>query len=101
MSEPDDLALVLLGLAQMAGVPVYFVLQPLLLLRVRDGWRRAVLAPLLPMGAVLAWTCYAFLKGSNLFPLVLIFTAPLADVYLLVIVLLRGVRQLPKSPPPS
>ena len=94
-NEPDGLLLGVLGLAVMAGVPVYFVLQPLLLFRVRDGWRRAVQAPLFPMAAVLAWTIYAGLKGSNLFPLVLIFTAPLADLYLLVILLLRHLTQPP------
>jgi hypothetical protein len=66
-------------------VPGYFVLQGWLLWSLSGGWRRAAAAPLLPMGAVLVYTVYAFLDGSNIFPLVLIFTAPMAFLYLVII----------------
>ena len=37
----------LLGMAVMAGVPAYFVAQPMSLLQWHGGWRKAALAPLL------------------------------------------------------
>ncbi|HEY6444658.1 MAG TPA: hypothetical protein VIY66_15080 [Candidatus Acidoferrales bacterium] len=82
-------------LAVMWSIPAYFLLQIVLLWRLRGGWRKAVAVPVLPMLALLAYAVFAYLKGSNLFPLVLIFTAPLAFVYLLVI--LGGKTPGPKT----
>jgi hypothetical protein len=84
----------LIGLVVMAGVPVYFVLQAWLLWRLRSGWRYAAIAPLLPMSAVIVWTALAFAAGSNLFPLVLIFTAPVACAYLLIVTALHWLSRL-------
>lgn len=77
------------------SIPAYFILQIVLLWRMRNGWRKAAAVPVAPMVAVVAYTIYAFLDGSNLFPLVLIFTAPLALIYLLVIL---GVKRLNRKP---
>lgn len=79
----------------MWSIPAYLVLQVILLWRLRDGWRKAVAVPVVPMLAVIAYTIFAYLDGSNIFPLVLIFTAPFALVYLLVIL---GVRRLDRKP---
>lgn len=82
-------------LAVMWSIPVYFVLQIVLLWRFRDVWRKMVTIPAVLMLIVLAYTVYAYLDGSNIFPLVLIFTSPLALLYLLVIV---GVRRMDRKP---
>jgi hypothetical protein len=93
MESAEGLVADLVGFGITAGVPLYFVLQAWLLWRLRGGWRGAAAIPLLPMAAVLAYTFYAFLDGSNLFPLVLIFTAPIAALYLLAIMALRRLRR--------
>lgn len=78
----------IVGLAIMVGVPGYFVLQAWLLYSLRGFWLVMAVLPLLPMAAIVVYTVHAFNKGSNLFPLVLIFTAPLAFVYLVVVYVL-------------
>ena len=72
----------LLLFALVLGVPGYFILQVLALTRLRGGWRLAAALPLLPMTAVVLYTIYAYSRGSNLFPLVLIFTGLPAAIYL-------------------
>ena len=63
-------------------VPAYFLLQ-VALARGTSGWKRkAILAPAVIMVPILAYTVLAFAAQSNLWPLLLIFTAPLALVYL-------------------
>ncbi len=69
--------------------PVYLVLQVVLLWRYRAGWRVAAAVPVLPMTGVLIYTVYAYQAGSNLFPLVLIFTSPFALLYLLGLIAVR------------
>ncbi len=86
---------VILSSIILLGVPGYFVLQGWLLYSIRGGWLYAAAAPLLPMAAVLVYTVYAFNKGSNLFPLVLIFTAPIAFIYLLAVLSLWRINQGP------
>jgi hypothetical protein len=95
MNRPGDWWTSFISFAAVWSVPAYFILQIVLLRRMRGGWRKAVAVPVLPMLAVLAYTVFAYLKGSNLFPLVLIFTAPFAFLYLLVIL---GVRRLDRNP---
>jgi hypothetical protein len=70
------------GLGVMMFVPAYFVLQVAALWRLRGGFQKAAAIPLVPMGAVLAYTVLALRDGSNLFPLVLIFASPLTSLYL-------------------
>jgi len=82
-------------LVVMCSIPVYFILQIVLLWRFRDLWRKLVTIPAVIMLSVLVYTVYAYLDGSNIFPLVLIFTSPLLLLYLLVIL---GVRRLERKP---
>jgi hypothetical protein len=71
------------------AVPGYVIVQITLLRRYRDGWRLAAAVPVVPMVGVLIYTAYALFAGSNLFPLVLIFTSPFALLYLLGVVTVR------------
>jgi hypothetical protein len=73
------------------AVPGYVILQIRLLRRYREGWRRAAAVPIVPMAGVLIYTVYAFQAGSNLFPLVLLFTSPFALMYLLGLMAIRRV----------
>ena len=73
------------------AVPGYFILQIALLRRYRGGWRGAAAVPAVPMAGVLIYTVFALLAGSNLFPLVLIFTSPFALLYLLGLMVVRRV----------
>jgi len=73
------------------AVPGYVILQIRLLRRYREGWRRAAAVPIVPMVGVLIYTVYAFQAGSNLFPLVLLFTSPFALMYLLGLMAIRRV----------
>ena len=61
----------------------------MVLLRWRGGWRKAAAIPVVLMLVVLGHAIVALLAGSNLFPLGLIFTAPVALLYLLVLMVLR------------
>ena len=78
-----------IGTAVMLTVPAYFVLQTALLVRYSGGWRKAVAAPLLLVIPILIYTAFAFLKGSNLFPVVLILASPFAFFYLLIVLILH------------
>ena len=51
----------------------------------RGVWRVLAAVPLLPMGYILVVTAIALRKGSNLWPILLIFTAPLGAAYLWVL----------------
>jgi hypothetical protein len=71
-----------LGMAVMAGVPAYFVVQPMSLAQWQGGWRKAALAPLLLTVPALLFSLYALSKGSNLWPIALIFAAAIGSLYL-------------------
>lgn len=95
MNRPVSLWATAFFFALVWSVPGYFVLQAVALWRWSGGWRLAATLPLLPMAGVLVYTVIAFSAGSNLFPLVLIFTAPLTLIYLVVLLLLRRARARP------
>jgi hypothetical protein len=63
-------------------VPGYLLLQVALARGTTGWWRRATLAPAAIMVTILAYTVLAFAAQSNLWPLLMIFTAPLAFLYL-------------------
>ena len=88
-----DLVGDVVGPVIMVGVPGYFVLQGWLLYALHGGWLYAAALPLVPMVAIVVYTVHAFNKGSNLFPIILIFTAPLAFIYLSVIFVLWHLSQ--------
>lgn len=71
-----------LTLFAFAALPLYLVLQPLAFSRLAGNWRRAALAPLLLTGPAAAYAAFAYAAGSNLWPLVAVFVAPFAVVYL-------------------
>ena len=60
----------------------YPALQVSALRRMRGVWRLLALVPLLPMGYILVVTALALGEGSNLWPILLIFTAPFGAAYL-------------------
>jgi hypothetical protein len=66
------------------SVPTYFLLQVVLTLCTSGVRRLATLAPLVIMGPVLAYTVLAY-GQSNLWPLLLLFSAPWAALYLIVL----------------
>jgi hypothetical protein len=76
----------------MWSVPAYLVLQLIALWRWPGAWRLAAAIPAVPMAGVLVYTHMAYRAGSNLFPLVLLFTAPFALIYLIVLLGMRRAR---------
>ncbi len=74
-----------LFLAASWSVPLYFIVQIFALVRLRGGWRIAAAVPAVPMLLLLAHSIFAFFAGSNLFPLLLIFTCAPALIYLLIL----------------
>jgi hypothetical protein len=71
-----------LTLFAFAALPLYLVLQPLAFSRLTGRWRRAAMAPLLLTAPAATFAAFAFLSGSNLWPLVVILVAPFAVIYL-------------------
>jgi hypothetical protein len=93
-SEPggfDPFALIFLC------VPGYFLLQAALTFRTSGGWRKATLVPAVIMAPVVAITVLAFAAQSNLWPLLLILTAPLACLYLVVLSSILLLRRLARA----
>ena len=78
-------------------VPGYFLLQAVLTFWTSGSWRKATLAPAAIMVPVLAFTVLAFAAQSNLWPLLLLFTAPLACLYLVVLSVILLLRRLARS----
>lgn len=79
----------LFGLAMQAAVLGYLLLQALLPLLWRGGWRRAALVPLLATVPAVVVSVFALLSGSNLWPLWFLLASPLGFTYLLALCLLR------------
>ena len=92
MSEPAGWGWSLGLFAAAWSIPVYFILQGFLLWRWRGGWRIAAAIPAVPMTGFLLHAIFAFVAGSNLFPLFLIFLCPPALLYLLVLLGARKAR---------
>ena len=81
----------LLALAVMLSLPGYGVLQWHAARNWRGGWRIAAIAPLAIMAPLVIHAGLAFMAQSNLWPLLVILTAPVAFVYLIA---LSGARAL-------
>jgi len=79
------------GMAVMASVPAYFIVQPMFLAQWSGGWRKAALAPLLLTMPAALFSLHALQKGSNLWPITLIFTAALGSLYLAALWMIRRV----------
>jgi hypothetical protein len=91
-SGDDDDGWLLLFMLAGWSIPAYFVLQVVLYRRWRDGWRKAALLPLWATVPIVAYTLFALFMGSNLWPLVMLFTVPLAFAYLVLLVLAKRVK---------
>jgi hypothetical protein len=78
--EPDPVGDFIVSL-MFLSVPGYLVAQAFGAFFLRGGWRKAALAPLMVMVPVVAFIVFGILAGSNIVPILLIFTAPFAMLY--------------------
>jgi hypothetical protein len=78
--EPDPVGDFIVSL-MFLSVPGYFVAQAFGAFFLRGGWRKAALAPLVLMVPVIGFIVFGVLAGSNIVPVLLIFTAPFAMLY--------------------
>jgi hypothetical protein len=78
-------------------VPGYFLLQAALTFCTSGRWRKASLAPAVIMVPILAFTVLAFAAQSNLWPLLLILSAPLAFLYLVMLGMVLLLRRLARA----
>lgn len=85
------------GLLVVGGIPGYLALQFISVVSLRSGWRKAALVPAGLMGLACLHAAYALSQDSNLWPIMVILTAPLACAYLAGLLGLRlvQVRMLP------
>ena len=63
------------------ALPAYLILQVIVLWRSSGRARLAAGAPLIVMVPVFIYTIVGLIQGSNLWPLLLLFTSPLAMLY--------------------
>ena len=85
----DDWQGDLLGLFAMISLPGYFVLQILFGLRWSGWWRIAALVPLAIMLPAIGHAMFALAAGSNIWPIVMILTAPIGFLYLVIAAIAR------------
>ena len=78
-------------------VPGYFLLQAALTSCTSGRWRKASLVPAVIMVPIVAFTALAFAAQSNLWPLLLILTAPLAFLYLAALGVILLLRRLARA----
>jgi hypothetical protein len=74
-------------------VAAYFVAQCYTLIAWRSAWRLAATVPLVGMVPVIVLTFQAYRQQSNLWPILLLFAAPLVLSYLIVLMILRVTRK--------
>jgi hypothetical protein len=86
--EPDWLFDFLMALA-VASIPGYVCLQIFMLLRYSGGWRVAAGFPLIGTIPLAIYTLAALAMGSNLWPLMMLFLAPPAFLYLVGLLIVR------------
>ena len=84
-----DVADNMLGVLIMAGIPAYLLLQVWTAIELRRAWRFAALAPLALAVSMIVWCLSALAGDSSLWPVPLIFFAPIAAIYLLGLLGLR------------
>jgi len=72
-------------------VPIYFVLQIWFGYAWSGRWRIAALVPLVPLVPILIYSLAGLFHGANLWPLLLIFSAPFGVAYLLVVRVTRAI----------
>jgi hypothetical protein len=91
----------LVGSVIMLFLPAYLILQIWFGYAWHGLWRIAALVPLFVFVPALLYSVFAFSQGSNLWPIVLIFLAPLGFLYLLLLGLARLVASRRATPGPS
>ena len=79
-------------------VPGYVILQVVALMRSSGGSRLAAALPLFGMVPVFAFTAVALVQESNLWPLWMLFTCPVAMVYVAVVAVLAPRSGTPIAP---
>ncbi len=79
-------------------VPAYVVLQIVALMRSSGGSRMAAVLPLFVMVPVFVLTAVALVQKSNLWPLWMLFTCPIAMLYVAVAALLARRSSTPIAP---
>lgn len=67
------------------SIPGYIALQICMLVKYEGRWRKLAMLPLIGTIPLLAYTLFALLAGSNLWPLMLLFLGPFAFAYLIII----------------
>jgi hypothetical protein len=78
-------------------IPGYFLLQAVLTYGTSGRWRKATLVPAVIMAPIVVFTVLAFAAQSNLWPLLLLLSAPLAFLYLVVLSVILLLRRLAKA----
>lgn len=96
--QMDTFVALLIPVGILGGIFVYPVLQVIAIRSMRGRWRYLALVPFLPMAYVIPVTIVAFVQQSNLWPILLIFMAPIALIYLLVLFLTHALWGHPKVP---
>ena len=86
------MTLQIIGMLVMLSVPGYFVLQYWTFRNWDGGWQVAALMPLALMVPVVLFTIGAFAAQSNLWPMVLILTSPIACLYFLGAGMVKSLR---------
>lgn len=91
MTSVLDLADNLLGLALMAGVPAYLLLQVWTAIELPRAWRLAALLPLVLATALIIWAVREVTGNAGPWLAPFIVFAPAAAIYLLAVLGLRRV----------
>lgn len=87
----DTFVGLLIPVGILGGLFIYPFLQYFALRRMCGGWRKLAFLPLVPMSIVLIVTIQGLLQQSNLWPILIIFIAPLALVYLFILLICHKV----------
>jgi hypothetical protein len=83
------------------SIPLYLILQAFMLVRLRGGWRKAAMVPLVGMIPLVLFTLFGLLAGANLWPLMLLFLTPVAVCYLVVLWFMKSLMGRPTQYAPN
>jgi len=73
--------------------PVYLALQFVVIIKSNGYWRFLSAIPILPMLLILGYTIYALSQGSNLWPLLLLFSSPAALLYVFIFLIILTINK--------
>lgn len=101
-SAPNAIAFILIPVGLIGGLLLYPLLQYRALRTMRGAWRFFAFLPLPLMGCVLVVTVIGLFQGAHLWPILLIFTAPIVLIYFGLLYLayffIKRLRSVPPSP---